>query len=526
MTLWTFDLHSNDSDIEDDEENCAQSTRQEQVNKELEGLFGCAEDERIVEYKPNPWSIAKINANTRNSALPTKSRTNKTRKPAGDSGSKSSGLEQLWENSKGALKGGRAVSLEANAPNAKKSLRDSISEALRRGGPVATLRDPNAPAQGQNNATEKPTDPLESQLIGRAGHSTPLWQANLAQRSGITLPLDFRHPPDNPTQSLRDSHEETMFQGYIPHEFGAYIPRELSTMPVFNEASSVTGDCGQLDASDESSASDTHSFNKFAPSRDSKDSYTLGESSYLSPYGVRDGMVSSDGFIHKVTSPHPDLRWERTLNERTPDHFRTGSPELGPGWITQSQISLASPYSDIPRRTKFGPSPTVQLIARFAAPNPNGPIPASRYPEYSDPGAYQEESPIFAWSPPSPAPEQSQQYTQPYRRQVYPPHTPEHTSRPTPKKQLTTPPRKKATRGFDSYDTPFWSTLPTPPNSKLKLPVDGIKTTRFRLPGSFLGSSPLSGSSGRTLYKPPPRKRTRSKGDESSATKWKVVRMG
>ncbi|KAH7337556.1 hypothetical protein B0J17DRAFT_663412 [Rhizoctonia solani] len=526
MTLWTFDLRSNDSDIEDDEENDirirnasfpdthtlpqdVQSIRQKQVNKELEELFGCVEDERTVEYKPNPWSIAKINANIRNAAPLTKSRSNKTRKPVGDSGSKSPGLEQFWKTSSGTLKDGRVVPLETNVPNARKSLRDSISEALRRGGPVTTMvQDPNTPVHEPINAAEKPTDSLGSQL------------------TGITLPLNFRPPPGNSTQSLRNSNEETMFQEYIPRESGAYTLRGLSTIPVFDNLSSATEDRGQLDAPDESSTSDTYSFDKFTPSRDPGDSYTMGESSYLSPSEVRDEIASNYGFIHTPANPHLDLRWKNTLSGHTPNRFRIGSPELGPDWITQNQIPLASPYSDSYPRARVGPSPTVGLIARFAAPKPNEPVAVSQYPEYSDPRVYRDDSPIFAWSPPSPTPEQPSQYTQPHRRQVYPPHTPERTSHPTPKKQLTTPPRRKFPRGFDQDDKPFWSTLPTPPNSKLKPPVDGIKTSRFRLPGSFLGSSPLSGNSGRTLYKPPSRKRTRSKGDELGTTKWKVVRMG
>ncbi|CUA77382.1 hypothetical protein RSOLAG22IIIB_12716 [Rhizoctonia solani] len=51
MTLWTFNLRSNDSDIEDEEA--------ESPYNELEELFGTTED------KPIPWSIAKI-AHSRN----------------------------------------------------------------------------------------------------------------------------------------------------------------------------------------------------------------------------------------------------------------------------------------------------------------------------------------------------------------------------------------------------------------------------------------------------------------------------
>lgn len=96
MTGWSFNLRSGSySDSEDDTQSdrtsnpsfilpaatgtglqnssnhsldTASTTQKNDTSRELEDLFGGIEDDAIVDYKPNPWNIAKINANTRASA--------------------------------------------------------------------------------------------------------------------------------------------------------------------------------------------------------------------------------------------------------------------------------------------------------------------------------------------------------------------------------------------------------------------------------------------------------------------------
>jgi hypothetical protein len=111
MTLWTFDLRSSDSDIEDEEDISSNTTPHvssdppialntslhpqqpnDQANqhnrtaKELDELFGVEKEEDDINYRPNPWSIAKMHANTRASSGATrvkrKNQVTKTSKAA------------------------------------------------------------------------------------------------------------------------------------------------------------------------------------------------------------------------------------------------------------------------------------------------------------------------------------------------------------------------------------------------------------------------------------------------------------
>ncbi|CUA73472.1 hypothetical protein RSOLAG22IIIB_10831 [Rhizoctonia solani] len=495
MTLWTFNLRSNDSDIEDEEaespcQNATTShtshsqhpnTRQKQINHELEELFGTTEEN--IEYKPNPWSIAKINAHSRNTAPKPKP----TWKATGNPGWRSSG-PRSWKKPTPSVKDERVVFTETS-PNSGKSLRDSISSALRRGGPVTTVgQDPNIEDR-ENQRMERPKGWLE-----------PLATDTIPSLDINPLPDSYVYPPV-------DSDQEQMSSTLVPHQPGTYIPNGHFTLPLYGEPCKETQ---RLDIPEELCHEDTYVDELATLSSGSGDQHTSDDSSCLSPFLVHDGAASSIGSMHMPANPRPDLRWE---NPSLPDHFGPASPELGSSWNSQNLVHLVSPYSDSPIKNKLEPSPTVQLIARFAAPKLNEPA-ASRD---SEARVNRAESPTFAWSPPSPTPS----YTQTTRNQVYPLHTPERTSRPT-RDSFYTPPRNKLRRRFDPDDKPFWSTLPTPPRSNFKPPTDGIKASRFRLPGEFLAS----GSSGRVLYKPPPRKRTRSRGDEDSGRKWKVTRVG
>ncbi|KAG8709229.1 hypothetical protein FRC09_000786 [Ceratobasidium sp. 395] len=92
------------------------TTPEDSTSKELRQLFGSA-DEETVQYKPNPWSIAKINANAR-----------ATRDPAP---SKPQNLKHGTQVVK------RTWLPQPKAP--KNSLRDAISAALRRDSAAAAV---------------------------------------------------------------------------------------------------------------------------------------------------------------------------------------------------------------------------------------------------------------------------------------------------------------------------------------------------------------------------------------------------
>ncbi|CAE6499314.1 unnamed protein product [Rhizoctonia solani] len=508
MTLWTFDFRSNDSDIEDDETDFQpptisrpqQPTRQTKIDNELEELFGTMEES--VEYKPDPWSIAKINAHSRNTAPVIKSKPNATWKPTSNSSLQSTGLVRFWKHPKSIVKDGRVLSSDMSpnagthqSPNAGKSLRDSISDALRRGGPVATTQDQDTPARARIHEVRRSADQLEPQLTD----TTP--SPNTHQPLGTSI-----RPPRAP---------QPMSQVFALEKFSAYTPDGYHRMPVFDKSPREAEDI-QRQYSYELSSDNTYPFEKLAtPAPGFGDQHSLNDSLCLSPCPVDDQRFFGDGSMHMPIDLRAGLQWDNHL-ECAPNRFRAASPECGQRRIFQSQAHLAPPYSDSPITKKLESSPTVQLIAKFAAPKPDKPMAASKRPEHSDPGAHCAESPVFAWSPPSPTPQHIQA-----SRQIHITHTPKRASHAT-QNLLHTPPRKKATHQFDLDAKPFWSTLPTPPNSTLKPPTDGMKSSQFLLPGAFLTRE----SSGRTLYKPPPRKRTRSRGDEEPGTRWKVTRVG
>ncbi|CAE7210912.1 unnamed protein product [Rhizoctonia solani] len=531
MALWTFDLRSSDSDMEDEddslnttlsnhlEQHHIDNTRQGQINQELDELFGAPEE--TVEYKPNPWSIAKINANSRNTVSLPKPTPKKIWKP-GNFGSKSSGLGRYWKNPK-AVKDGYVVSPKTS-PNTGKSLRVSISEALRRGAPATS------PVQEQSDQVQLRTQEVEKPMDG----SEP--------RLDDTAPsLDTHKPPSNPIRPPADFHQEALFHEFTPNEPSAYIPDRRDTTPVFDQSPHAIEGIQHLDASNERFPGDIYPPDELAVSVPGTGYQHPQDDDLCSAlYRVYDENSFSGGSVHTPVKLGPNLQSKNTFGAHTPDRFGAASSQLGPGCISPNQIRLASPYSGNFSGTALEPSPTVQLIASFAAPKFNESVVVSEYSEvclftclptkihiliqekYSDPKVYPNESPGFAHSPPSPIP----CHTQPNHNRTYPPHTPNRTSYPA-RKPFSTPPRNKTkTKKFDPDDKPFWSTLPTPPNSTRRPLSGGIKTTRFHLPGSFLAGGSGSGSNGRTLYKPPPRKRSRSREDESGGTRWKVTRVG
>ncbi|KAG9078531.1 hypothetical protein FRC06_008317 [Ceratobasidium sp. 370] len=88
------------------------------------------------------------------------------------------------------------------------------------------------------------------------------------------------------------------------------------------------------------------------------------------------------------------------------------------------------------------------------------------------------------------------------------------------------PARKYTTKPslwLDPDEEPVWSTLPSriKKTKQVKAPV---ATSRFRLPGAFLGSSsPLGEQESKRLYKPPPRKRSTERNEDRG--RWKVTRI-
>ncbi|KAG8757750.1 hypothetical protein FRC11_004312, partial [Ceratobasidium sp. 423] len=367
MTPWTFNLRSNDSDLEDEEETISplqsvtaldthpqhddiQRTRQMQTNKELEELFGTTEDEESVEYKPNPWSIARINANSRNVAPVTKPKPKKTWRPANNSGSKSSGpgLERFWKNPRGLPKDGCGTPSETVLNARNKPLRDSISEALRRGGPTTTV------------FSEQGPQPRARASV--AGGSGNLLNSQLTDTSRL----------QGSDQSPLGVHQKPILSRYNTYELGAYIPDNSPNIPIFNEIPPTAGDHEHPGTPNGSLSGDRYILNELmTPAQGCEDTNTPDDNSYPSPYQVCDEALSSIGFVHTPTHPPPDSQRRDTSIECMPNRFRTASPEPGLDWISQNQVRLASPYSDGHNRDSQVPSPTVELIARFTAPKPN-----------------------------------------------------------------------------------------------------------------------------------------------------------
>ncbi|KAG8683130.1 hypothetical protein FRC08_014510, partial [Ceratobasidium sp. 394] len=184
------------------------------------------------------------------------------------------------------------------------------------------------------------------------------------------------------------------------------------------------------------------------------------------------------------------------------------------------------------------PSPMLQAMTQYAA----DPLPQIDYisePQvdtYSQDANTLEASPIFAYAPPSPIPGTA-------------PPTSSHTSTPAHKRRRVReldsndedivpairrepitplqPARKHNTKSgpwLDPDEEPVWSTLPSR-SKKSKQVKSPVATSRFRLPGAFLGSSsPLGEQEPKRLYKPPPRKRSLERDEDCG--RWKVTRIG
>ncbi|KAJ1301241.1 hypothetical protein OPQ81_003649 [Rhizoctonia solani] len=496
MTPWTFNLRSSNSDIEDEEETNPFSQNitspnahpqrdeilaieQKQKDIELEELFGGAEEE-AVEYKPNPWSIAKINANARKT-LQAKPKPKPIKKPTINAGSKSSGLERFSKNPKDLPSDAHCIS-GIPAGTRKRSLRDSISEALRRGKAAAIVPpDQDSQSQVRKNVARKHIKGLRSRA------------------ADTTLVVDFYQPLDGSIQPSHSAYQKLIPPGRAPHNLGAYIPDKLTAIPTHAESAHTTEDHRHLDTPDRIFSGDSYPPDESTALFQNPE--TREDNLCSSPYRVDDGLVPTSGTVYTPPQSSPS---SRCTNTHTLNPLMVISPELRPDRISRGRVRLASPYSVSTIKTRLEPSPTVELIARCAAPQPSGPSKrlGGKYArtsvlsmmtnvltknQYSDSDAYREESPTFAWAAPSPTMTETIRHTPPARGQVYQPHTPEDTSHPIQKKRPATPPRKKPVERLDLDDKPLWSTLPTPPSSKVKPPANGIKTSRFRLPGSFLG---------------------------------------
>ncbi|CAE6498868.1 unnamed protein product [Rhizoctonia solani] len=521
MTHWAFNLRSSDSDMEDEDEtvslthdthlqpNDNENTRQKEIDKALEELFGTANEDEGVEYKPNPWSIAKINANARKIPPRTTPQTKTLPKPA----SKPSwGPYVLGQphNEHRSIPGDTGIQAKSNfgpPPLARRrALRDSISEALR--------RDKSATV----GSTEQEKQSLKHDRVGRGpnNRSCLLTVENTTSKDSDQL-------LNNPIKSQCDSLRKPSSKTHDAYNPSAYIRNKYVTIPGFDTKRTtshpdvpvriVSGDGWLLDEQPTSNSG-----------MENQPAYNGGD--LESPPCQVYNTTSEDGFPCNPLLLSPSSHRNDAPVNRTIDYPWEVSPELGHEWIPQDRIGLASSYCNGHPKSRLEPSLSVQSIARSATPKILIPPVASIHTEYNSHDKDCGGLPVIARTPRSPTRKETKSYTHPDTTQSHPPHTPERPPRPIQGIHLITPSPKKRMDRFDPDDKPFWSTLPTPPNSNPKPPTNGIKTSRFRLPGPFLGASPLSGSSGRVLYKPPPRKRTRSPDGEDQTRKWRVARAG
>ncbi|KAG9088218.1 hypothetical protein FRC06_002169, partial [Ceratobasidium sp. 370] len=196
MPDWRFNLRSGfDSDEDDDvdpeklvqaspapdsqkhdtnDNSCshhfAPKVNEDSTSKELQELFGTSEEDKVC-YKPNPWSIAKMNANARGTAarLGARKPASKARwptKPIKQPGISESTISAFtrpgpFASRPSDLKPPKDFGTGLRLPKApSRSLRDSISAALRRCPDTAFATD-NFTADN-NNAAIIPKNPIPS----------------------------------------------------------------------------------------------------------------------------------------------------------------------------------------------------------------------------------------------------------------------------------------------------------------------------------------------------------------------------
>ncbi|KAG8683071.1 hypothetical protein FRC08_014544, partial [Ceratobasidium sp. 394] len=396
-------------------------------------------------------------------------------------------------------------------------LRDSISEALRRGSDTALDVD-NRTAENRN-AIIKPNDSIP-------------YDSNASETDVSLISLGSNrfddHSPQIPTTYQDD---------------GAYIP-ESETITARNSPTIFP---------------QAHSAATYLPDSDACESRTPALTwDHLSSDGLISPVEGSDQLIelqYTQLGPARHGYGGPSHNDVTqpPPIMDPPSPELDPQCLSGAPAriygwdGLGPGYSDdndsgcMHRAVSAAilePSPMLQAMTKYAV----DPLPQMDYinePQvdtYSQDANTLEASPIFAYAPPSPI-----------RETVLPSSS--HTSTPAHKssriRELDSndedivpairrepitplqPARKHSTKSgpwLDPDEEPVWSTLPSR-SKRTKQVKSPVTTSRFRLPGTFLGSSsPLGEQEPKRLYKPPPRKRSLERDEDCG--RWKVTRIG
>ncbi|KAF8607437.1 hypothetical protein BDV93DRAFT_604019 [Ceratobasidium sp. AG-I] len=536
MSGWSFNLRSgSNSDSEDDTETNSPSntdhiapaatnsslqdpvshpldvvsrTPQNDNSKELEELFGGIEDDAVVNYKPNPWNIAKINANSR----PARTGPAKSVRPASKPLEvKAAGNKRFFVTKpRGAGANLTSVShFSAKQPSPPKrsnekpasSLCDSISAALRREAattfPISASMD--TPTVGPVLETYgAPPAPQALSLDERATESIP---ASESVHDADDAPALTSDNPSSDSLVLSDE---------------PYDALTITTSPRVR----IAVDQAYFEATP----------------------YNTGLEYPISPIP----NISPTWNTQRVSSGYAD---DNTSNELE----RAYQEQHMLGYTPTASLSMLEH------------SPTLRLIAEFAKARPRqereGNVETtsqSEALENSQADCDREGSPTFAWYPPSPIREDtrptSYSHGNDYKEQNASSRAPKRKHRDfevdssspissystrhlTPARQPITPPRNSAKKRFakpirrlDFEEEPIWSTLPIRGGAKQAKSPNEITTARFQLPGTFLGSSPPSDrgnpAAPKALYKPPTRKRSHS-GDVNAGegSKWKLTRI-
>ncbi|KAG8778169.1 hypothetical protein FRC12_025122 [Ceratobasidium sp. 428] len=504
----TTDLQLNDTHDNDSPSHIpiptTMTTTEDSTSKELEQLFGTA-DEETVQYKPNPWSIAKINANAR-----------ATRDPAPSKPPKS----KLWNPS------GRKVipgfNYPARPPNPffQTRVKDSRTWLPQPKAPRNSLRNAISAALRRDSAAVSATAARASGIIP----DTHLLDHLSPERAESLLILPGLHEGRDEPLRIAPSHEAN----------SAYIPQNNTTIPHTPDTDFIHAQNPNTHFSDVYEG-DTPALTWDNPSSDDgpaspiMENYPLAGFQGMLPVTTPDRrpphgyIVSPCGYADR---PSPDLR-PQPVSAR-PESFDLGD-EPGP-----SRYRRPSPIdiSTGPRAMlEPSPMPPLMIESRSETRYPDGRQASERYGQDVD---CDRASPIFAYTVPSPISEtprfSSLRESSPARKQTRT-HEPDPKAEPSiparHREPITPlqPTRKHTTPWLDPDEEPVWSTLPSRTKKKTSVRTSPVITARFRLPGAFLGSSsPAGEQESKRLYKPPPRKRSLERDDEGA--RWKVTRIG
>ncbi|QRW13308.1 hypothetical protein RhiLY_12307 [Ceratobasidium sp. AG-Ba] len=487
MTHWHFNLRSGYESDDEEDLGAKQTEPAPSAEDELHDLFGT--NEETVVHKPNPWNIAKMNANTRRTA-------NKLYHSPDEGTDKRHSELKSGPNSSN-TKPQHSVHLKyPYLPQVltQPSLKDSISAALRRVPAIptedcdATHGDVSIP----NNFTQETS----------YGAQETVRSNNRDNRKRISSPPSIPQITDHDHFTEQSEHND---QHYTSTEI---LSRNATTSPTKNLFALQVHNTG----------CETHE-------------------EHTPP--LTWAHPSSDDFVSPIKSPRPLLghhkrteeSWEHTslfdVHSSSGGSLRIPlSPDPTHSTPTFTGWSLNNVYAnmEIPRKLEL------QRIVGTLRDSSSTRIEIPRAKGEED---YLETSTLLN----TPFSAQNAlklnsihtSATQAKQDRNIPARPEKENNIPSLRYGLVTPPRQasrslaKSDPWFDPDEEPVWSTLPACPK-KAKQVKTPVITSRFRLPESFLGSSPLGEKQPKQLYKPPPRKRSREQNEALRETRWKGTR--